>query len=155
VRAVDLLVPGLIRVAPPWTTLDATVAGLVDALVAAGRLPAERRADAVRAVLQREAEASTAMLEIGVGVPHARLPGLDGSAVALALSAGGLYEPVPTVPIGIVALVLSPPSAIDDHLRLLAGLGTLLRSASLRAALLEAPDGTAALALLRDHDRAA
>ena len=45
----------------------------------------------------RERKASTAVLEIGVGVPHARLAGLRDTVVALGLSRAGLYEPVPTM----------------------------------------------------------
>ena len=146
--------PELVHVAPPWRTFGATVTGLVDSLVSAGTLDAEVRDDAVRAVMTREDESSTALLDIGVGVPHARLAGLRQAVVALAVSRAGLYEPVPTVPVATVALVLSPPSATADHLRILTDIATLLRSRELRAALLAAPDADAALAALGTHARA-
>jgi mannitol/fructose-specific phosphotransferase system IIA component (Ntr-type) len=149
VKFIDHLAPARIAVAPPWRTFDETVTGLVDLLVADGALPAARRAAAVAAVTAREAQASTALLDVGVGVPHARLAGLARAVVALAIGPTGLYEAVPAVPIYIVALVLSPPSAADEHLRLLAGIATRLRSSALRAALLRAPEPARVLAVLR------
>jgi PTS system nitrogen regulatory IIA component len=143
-----------IRIAPPWRTLDETVRGLVDLLAASGSLPPHSEAAATAAVIAREAEASTALLDIHAGVPHARLPGLRRAVTALAVSPAGLYEAVPTVPIQLVALVLSPPTATADHLRALTGVATLLRSEALRAALLAARDGSEALAALKRHARA-
>jgi len=143
--------PELIRVAPPWRTFTETITGLVEMLSAAGALPADSEAAAISAVTAREASASTALLDINAGVPHARLAGLARPALALAVSSSGLYDAVPTVPIQIVALVLSPPEATAAHLRVVAGIATLLRSSVLRAALLAAPDGAEALAALRQH----
>jgi PTS system nitrogen regulatory IIA component len=152
---VSRLRPELIAVAPPWQGLRETVTGLVALLVRGGEVSAAREADAVRGVLARELEGSTAVLDIGVGVPHARLGGLQETVVALGLSRAGLYEPVPAVVVPIVGLVLSPPHAIDHHLRALAGIATLLRSPALREALLDAPDARAALAALLRHERSA
>ncbi|TMA99866.1 MAG: PTS sugar transporter subunit IIA [Deltaproteobacteria bacterium] len=128
VSFVARLRPELIHVAPPWRTFGETVHGLVESLVAAGTLDRGASEPAVRAVIAREQEASTALLDIGVGVPHARLVGLGQAVVALAVSRAGLYEPVPTVAVA-------------------------LRSADLRAALLAAPDARAALAALGTHAR--
>lgn len=151
---VDRIRPGLIRIAPPWRTFADTITGLVATLAAAKALPRNSEAIAVTAITEREASASTALLDIHAGVPHARLAGLREPAVALAVSTAGLYEAVPTVPIQIVALVLSPPAATAAHLHVLAGIATLLRSPELRTALLSARDGAEALAALRQHARA-
>lgn len=152
-RFVAALRPELIQVAPPWTTFRETVSGLIAILQAHGALSATHATDAVRAVTSREADASTALLDIGVGIPHARVPGLDGVMTALALSSRGLYEAVPTVPIHIVALVLSPSVAAQEHLQLLANVAMSLRSSALRAALLRAPDGATAHDTLARHGR--
>lgn len=147
--------PELIAIAPPWRTFRETVEGLIGHLARAGAIADDGVASAVKAVVAREAEASTAVLEIGVGVPHARLVGMTSPAVALAVSSRGLYEPVPTVWIDIVALVLSPPNAGDAHLHILAGVATLLRSPELRAAMLRATEPDAVLASLTQHARSA
>jgi mannitol/fructose-specific phosphotransferase system IIA component (Ntr-type) len=147
----SLLTPELIAIAPPWRTFAATIDGLVDLMVAASTLPAKRRDDVCRAVALREAEGSTAVSEIAIGVPHARVDGLPRPIAALAVAPDGLYEPVPTVRIRIAALLVSPNAATEVHLRLLAGVATTLRSAPLRGALLDARTPAAALAILRQH----
>jgi nitrogen PTS system EIIA component len=152
-RFLARLRPELVQIDPPWRTFDDTIAGLVDTLVASAQLPAGSAAAAIEAVLAREAEASTALLDIHTGIPHGRLPLLTGAAVALAVSPTGLYEAVPTVPIQIVALVVSPPETGTDHLETIAGVATLLRSAELRGELLAAQTGTEALAVLRRRAR--
>ncbi|MFN8543224.1 MAG: PTS sugar transporter subunit IIA [Candidatus Binatia bacterium] len=148
---VDRLRPELICIEPPWRSFATTARGLIELLADARAVPRDAVDAAVRAVTDREAVESTALLDVGSGVPHARLPGLDHTVVALAVASDGLYEAVPTVPIRIVALVLSPPTAVDDHLRMLAGIATLLRSPALRAALVGAPDAATALSVLRAY----
>jgi len=140
--------------APPWRTFGQTVTGLMDRLAAGGVLATDRVTEAVHAITSREASASTAILDIAVGVPHARLQGLAEPAVALAASRAGLYEAVPTVLIQIVALVLSPPDANAEHLELLASVATLRRSRTVRADLLRTTDAATATALLQRHGRA-
>jgi mannitol/fructose-specific phosphotransferase system IIA component (Ntr-type) len=146
-----LLTTDLIAIAPPWRTFDSTIAGLVDLMIAARLLPADRRADVCTAVAIREADGSTAVSEIGVGVPHARVAGLTQPLVTLALSPDGLYEPVPTVRIRIVSLLVSPTAATEAHLKLLAGVATTLRSGRLRSTLLDARTAADVLAILQDH----
>jgi mannitol/fructose-specific phosphotransferase system IIA component (Ntr-type) len=149
---VTRLRPGLIRIAPAWHTFSDTVTGLIDVLAADGALPAGAP-DAAAAVAARERESSTALLDIHVGVPHARLAGVSEPVVALAVSRDGLYEAVPTVAIQIVALVLSPLDSGTEHLDILASIATLLRSPELRTALLDADDPGGALTALRRHAR--
>jgi nitrogen PTS system EIIA component len=146
--------PEFIRIAPPWHTFLETIEGLVEALVAGRAIPGPSRPAAVKAVVAREDEGSTALLDIAAGVPHARLADLPAAVMALAASSHGLYEPVRTVPIKIVALVLSPPAATTNHLQLLAEVATLLRSPELRAGLVAARDGSEAMDLIRRYGRA-
>jgi mannitol/fructose-specific phosphotransferase system IIA component (Ntr-type) len=140
---------------PPWSTFDDTVAGLVGTLVADGSLRSADEAAALLAIRTREREASTAVLEIGIGIPHARVAWVPHPVVALGISPHGFYEPVPTARIRIVGLLLSPPAAGDEHLKLLAGMATLLRSQVLRDALITAPNATSVLEALGRHDRSA
>jgi len=146
-----MLTTDVIAIAPPWRTFAGTIDGLVDLMVAAHALSSEWRDDVRRAVAMREAEGSTAVPEIAIGVPHARVGGLPGAVAALAIAPDGLYEPFPTVRVRIVALLLSPTAATEAHLKLLAGVATALRSAPLRGALLDADSPAAALAVLRQH----
>lgn len=154
-RFSDYLSPSLVQLDPRWSTFAETVRGLVSSMAAAGRLAAAAEDEAVEAVLKREATASTALPEIQASVPHARLASLREPIAALAASTRGIYMAAPLVPIRIVALVLSPPNASEEHLHLLAAISTLLRSARLREELLAAADPAAALAVLRRYERGA
>ena len=150
---VTQLRPEQITISPSWRDFGQTVDGLLARLAATGLLSERAQADAATAIRAREREASTAILEIGVGVPHARIAGLEAPVVALAIASAGLYEGAPAVPIRIVALVLSPVSALADHLRTLADIATMLHSAELRALLLRATDAAAALGALMHFAR--
>ena len=150
---VTRLRPRHIAIAPGWQGFDATVDGLLARLVAAGALADTVAPVAAAAIRAREREASTAILDIGVGVPHARVGGLNVPVVGLAVAATGLYEAAPTVSIRIVALELSPAAALEEHLRTLADIATLLHSTDLRASLLRAADAPAALAILMQFAR--
>ena len=146
-----LLTSDLIAIAPAWPTFPATIDGLIALMVGAGVLPAAQAAAVGNAVALREAEGSTAVPEIAVGVPHARVGGLARPIAALAVAPQGLYEPVPTVRIRIVALLVSPTAATEAHLKLLASVATPLKSALLRSALLDARTPATALAILQQH----
>jgi PTS system nitrogen regulatory IIA component len=124
---------------------------LVDALVAEGRLPAGLNATAVSAICEREQMASTAIVEIGVSVPHARLAGIQGVIGAVAVSPRAIYYAMAEVPISIVALVLSAPDRAADHLNALASLSVLLHSEDVRTALRQAADTAAVRAVLTER----
>ncbi len=148
-RLTDVITPGSIRLQQPCRTFEIVVDDLVDALVASGRLPGSLRAAALKAVRDREMMASTAIVEIGVSVPHARLAGLQGVVGAFATSSTALYYAMAGVPISIVALVLSAPDRAAEHLNVLASLSMGLQSETVRHGLQNATDPEAALTILR------
>src|SRR5512134_3353839 len=98
-RAVEIIEKGGILLAPPCGTFERAVGALVDTLIANDRLSSAMRQAAVRAVCEREAMASTAIVEIGVSVPHARLEGVTGVIAALAATPTALYYATAGVPI--------------------------------------------------------
>jgi len=155
VRFVEYLREERVVLRPPWSTFDDTVAGLLGTMVGDGSLRPADEAAALLAIRTREREASTAVLEIGICIPHARVGSVARPVVALGVSPHGFYEPFPTVRIRIVGLLLSPPAAGDEHLKLLAGMATLLRSQVLRDALITATNATSVIDALGRHDRSA
>jgi mannitol/fructose-specific phosphotransferase system IIA component (Ntr-type) len=144
----DLLRPEHVYLDPPWTTFEEAVAGMVAGVARAGSIDPATCEPATEALLARERASSTAIPEIGLAIPHARLAGLRVPVAALAVAARGLYEAAPSLPIRIVALVLSPQQATEAHLQLLAGVATGLRSPALRTALLRASTPAEVLAAL-------
>lgn len=148
-QVTDIIEAGGILLRQPCRTFADSVEQLVATLVAHGRLPAALREAAVHAVCERERMASTAIVEIGVSVPHARLPGVDGVVGAIAASPTAVYYAMVGVPITIMALILSPPDRAAEHLNVLASLSILLQSDTVRRGLQEAADVPTAVAVLR------
>jgi len=149
VRAAELIAAGGIVLRPAYTSFEEAVGGLVDSLIANGCLPAALREPATRAIIERESLQSTAIVEIGVAVPHARVPGVEGVMAAMAASPTAVYYAMAGVPISIVVVVLSAPDLVGDHLDTLAGVSLLLQSADTRRGLEHAADSGSALRVLR------
>jgi mannitol/fructose-specific phosphotransferase system IIA component (Ntr-type) len=141
-------------VRPAWKSFEDAVAGLVDHLVSWGRLPQDLAADAVRSICERESISSTAMVEIGVSIPHARLDGITDIVAAMAVSPLGVYEVADGLPITIVTLVLSSPTLVGEHLNFLSSVSMLLQSARVRDALRNARTVDEVLRLVRQNDGA-
>lgn len=148
-RAAELIASGGVLLRPACASFEEAVRGLVDVLVANRCLSAELRERAARAVIEREAMQSTAIVEIGVAVPHARLEGIRGVVAAMATSPTAVYYAMTGVPISIVVVVLSAPELVGDHLDTLAGVSLLLQSADTRRGLEHATDSGSALRVLR------
>ncbi|MFN8640260.1 MAG: hypothetical protein U0802_00830 [Candidatus Binatia bacterium] len=85
-RAAELIASGGIVMRPASASFGEVVGGLVDLLIANQCLPAGLRDPATRAVIERERLQSTAIVEIGVAVPHARVEGVRGVVAAMAAS---------------------------------------------------------------------
>ena len=152
-RVSDVLAADAIVIRPQWDSFTATVRGLVERLVAAGRLPAALADVAVHRVIEREAVASTAMVDIGVSIPHARLEGVKEIVAALAVAPQAVYQVADGAPISTVALVLSSPNLTGGHLTFLAALSILLQSAHLRQQLRQATSADEVVRAIRQHEQ--
>ena len=135
-----------------WPDFTAVIEGLVQRLVDNGSVPGSVAPAAVDAVVQRERVASTAMVDIGVSIPHSRIEGLGRLVSAMAVSPRGVYGATEGTPISIVFLVLSPPSLSGEHLNFLSALSMLLHSGSVRRSLQQAASPEEALTLIRAHE---
>jgi mannitol/fructose-specific phosphotransferase system IIA component (Ntr-type) len=153
-RVSDALVSGAIIVQPAWESFDETIAGLVHQLVVSTRLPSHLADLAIARIREREAVASTAMVDIGVSIPHARLEGVTGLVAAIAVSPHAVYEVGAGLPISIVALVLSSPTLTGEHLNFLSTLSLLLQSARTRERLRNAATAADVLHLIRSNEQA-
>jgi PTS system fructose-specific IIC component len=151
-RVTDVLDETAIVVGKSWPSLEATVRALAERLVAAGRLPQEVLEETVRGVCARERENSTAMVDIGVSIPHVRTAGVAGVACALAVDAREVYSVAFGLPISIVALVVSSPQTAELHLEFLSALSMLFQSAECRSQLKRATSPQEVWVVLRGHD---
>lgn len=150
-RVSEGLLESAVIVRPTGTTFDDTVAELVEHLVRDGRVPPALAPGAIERIRERERIASTAMVDIGVSIPHARVEGVEGVVAGLALAPVAVYHVAPGVPISIVALVLSSPASGGAHLQFLAALSLLLQSARVRDALRQATTAAEAMGVVRER----
>lgn len=142
--------PAAVLLRPESTDKWALLRHMSQALVDAGSLPQESLDAAVAALEERERSVSTGM-EQGIAVPHAALEGLDRMVVGMALLPGGIdFEALDGQPSQVVVLILVPKAEKLMHLQTLSEVARRLGDPSFRDALLDAPDGAAALALWAD-----
>jgi CBS domain containing-hemolysin-like protein/mannitol/fructose-specific phosphotransferase system IIA component (Ntr-type) len=112
--------------------LGLTAAGITEAIplilahVDQAELPLPREKIA-RAVLEREAEFST-YLGQGLAVPHARLEGIERPVVIFAQSKGGIPAKGTGEQIHVLFMLLTPVSAPQFQVRLLARISGLMQS---------------------------
>lgn len=140
-------------VQPECLTFDRTIESLVAAMSDAGGLPADLIGAAAIHVREREAVSSTAMVEIGVSIPHTRLDGIDRITAAIAVSPSRVYDVTDGLPISIVVLVLTPSDQVNEHLEFLSGLSLLLQSPDLRRQLRDADTMEKVMLAIRENER--
>jgi len=153
VRLSDALTADTVLLRSSWQDFDATLRGLVEAVVSTGRVPAADADGLVRLLQQREAISSTAIVDISVSIPHVRFAGVDGIVAALAAAPEGVYRHGHGLPISIVVLVLTSPALTTEHLSFLASLSMLLQSDRLREAIKMAASPQQVLALIAEQER--
>ena len=96
-----------------------------------------------RTALEREAVVNT-YLGDGVAVPHARVPGFDGFAIAIARNPRGFPYGVETSePVQIAILLVGDDSLQNEHVRLLGAIALAVKDHVLHEAILSAPDAAA------------
>jgi len=106
---------------------------------------------AARAVLDREATASTGLGD-EVAVPHAVIAGLSKPLMALGFSPEGIDFNAPDgQPARIVFLLLMPPRAHDQEVRILAQIARTVIEPASRARLLQAKSLNDVLMLVSEH----
>lgn len=96
--------------------------------------------DLLARLLAREAQQSTGVGG-GLALPHAMLPGLRRTLLAVGRVEGGIdYDASDSQPADLFFLLLSPPEAAGEHLRVLARVARILDVAATLARLREARD---------------
>ncbi len=143
----EQLHPAAVLIAPTARDKWQLIERLAEALVAAGRLPKEKLAEAVQALFEREQCVSTG-LEHGIAIPHAALPGLGRVALALALLPDGLeFDSQDGRPVQVAVAILVPREDKLLHLQTLAEVARRLGNSDFRERLLACRDGRTAVAL--------
>lgn len=96
---------------------DAAIAELVEALAGTGAIPKNGVKEITKAVLDREAQATTGIGK-GIALPHAKRKGIKKPTATIGLSREGIdFAALDSKPVFSVILLLSSPDSPDEHLQ--------------------------------------
>jgi mannitol/fructose-specific phosphotransferase system IIA component (Ntr-type) len=110
--------------------------------------PAEEET-VLAALRDRETITSTGIGN-GVAIPHAKIPGLKKTALVLARSIAGVnFEALDDAPVYLFFMVIAPPEAISEYLKLLAAISSFVKNQANRDALLNASTKSDMLAAIK------
>lgn len=99
------------------TDRDSVIAELVSALDKAGKLKKNSREDIIKAVIERENEASTGMGK-GIAVPHVKHSGVKDVVAVIGRSSDGIdFSALDKQLVYSVVLLISPVGDPDKHLQ--------------------------------------
>ena len=105
-----------------------------------------------QSLLERERLGSTGIGE-NVAIPHAKTEELDRILTVFGKSQQGLdFESLDQKPVHFICLLLAPASSTGLHLKALARISRLLKSQTLRDAVLKAGDPETIFSIFQDED---
>jgi PTS system nitrogen regulatory IIA component len=114
--------------------------------------PELERERLVQALEDRERLNSTALGD-GVAIPHGKLPGIKRVFAAFARSRQGVdFHSLDGGPTNLFFLLVAPEDSAGAHLKALARISRLLKDASFRKRLLDAPDAATLYDIIREED---
>ncbi len=112
IMVLDAIVPEL-----KATDRDGAIGELIEALASAGAVPKKNTGEIAKAVLGREAQATTGIGK-GVSLPHAKLKGIKKPIGTIGRSSAGIdFSALDSKPVYSVILLLSSPDNPDEHLQ--------------------------------------
>ena len=95
--------------------------------------------EAVNVLMEREKLGSTGIGD-GIAIPHGKLNIVDDLAISFGRSKEGIdFKAMDGKPVYLFFLLLAPENAAGQHLKMLAKLSRMLKDATFRKNLLEAP----------------
>ena len=108
----DAIVPSLAN-----KTRDEVIGELVESLAEAGAVSKQRVKEITKAILAREAQATTGIGK-GVALPHAKIKGIKKPIATIGCSSEGIdFASLDSKPVYSVILLLSSPDNPDEHLQ--------------------------------------
>jgi PTS system nitrogen regulatory IIA component len=105
------------------------------------------------ATLQERERLNSTALGDGVAIPHGKLLGIRRVFGAFGRSRAGVdFQSLDGHPTHLFFLLVAPEDSAGAHLKALARISRLLKDASFRTRLLEAPDAHTLWTIIRDED---
>lgn len=131
---------------------DGVIAELVSALDKAGRLGKGNREKLIKAVIDRENEASTGMGK-GIAVPHVKHPAVKDVVAVIGQSGAGIdFFALDKQPVYSVVLLISPADEPDKHLQAMENVFKHLQQVKFRKFLRQAQNVEQIVDLLKEAD---
>ena len=131
---------------------EGVIREMVQALLAAHKVPAEEFESIIKAILKREELGSTGIGR-GGAVPHTQHPSIDRLVGTVAVSAEGVdFDSLDGEKVHLFFLLISPPDRPGDHLRALENVSRQLRDESFCRFLKQAKSPEDILQLLDEAD---
>jgi mannitol/fructose-specific phosphotransferase system IIA component (Ntr-type) len=125
---------------------------MVQALVAASKLPESEYESIVKAIMKREELGSTGIGR-GVAVPHTKHPSIDRLVGTVAVSSEGVdFDSLDGERVHLFFLLISPPDRPGDHLRALENVSRQLRDETFCKFLKQAKNTEDIVQLLEEAD---
>ena len=133
---VDALDPACVRLDVQAKKKPDIIRELVDVLAEAGKV--QDAHEVTRLVLEREALTTTG-IGSGIAIPHCLSASAESTSVVVGRKlSGAKFDAVDKRPVYLFFLMVGPPGAHNEHLRLLSRLARYLHDPGLKQALLDA-----------------
>ena len=148
----DFILGDAIRVAIKATDKHGVIHEMVQSLQDAGGIKKTDYEGIVAAVLKREELGSTG-IGSGIAVPHAKHPSVKHPVGCVAVSADGIdFDSLDCAKVHLVFLVISPPDAPSEHLRVLEYITRQLKDSTFCRFLKQSKTKKEILTLLEEAD---
>jgi len=124
---------------------------LVDLLAQGGKI--DDADEVTRKVLERE-QLTTTGIGGGIAIPHCLSPAASETHIAFGRKkSGARFDAVDKRPVQLFFLMVGPPGAHNEHLRLLSKLARYLHDPGLKQSLLSAREADEIIDLFRERER--
>jgi mannitol/fructose-specific phosphotransferase system IIA component (Ntr-type) len=131
---------------------EGVIREMVQALLAANKIPPGEYESIVKAIMKREELGSTGIGR-GVAVPHTKHPSIDRLVGTVAVSPEGVdFESLDGERVHLFFLLISPPDRPGDHLRALENVSRQLRDETFCKFLKQAKNAEDIVQLLEEAD---
>jgi PTS system nitrogen regulatory IIA component len=148
-KLIEFLQPSAVLGDLPGSTAQAVLAELCRPIAASRKVENQRLLDVL---LEREKLGSTGIGE-GVAIPHGKVPGLPALTASFGRCRGGVdFKAIDGKPTYLFFALFAPENSAGLHLKALARISRIFKSAAFREAVLAADDAAAMYRLVEQED---
>jgi PTS system nitrogen regulatory IIA component len=148
-KLIEFLQPSAVLGDLTGSTAQTVLADLCRPIASARRVEPQRLLDVL---LEREKLGSTGIGE-GVAIPHGKVPGLPSLTASFGRSRQGVdFKAIDGKPTHLFFALFAPENSAGLHLKALARISRIFKSAAFREAILAAPDAAGMYRLIEQED---